>query len=329
MIQTGARRSDWKEESLTNICPACFDFSSFPADQSVSLSVDGNMQHGRFKDVNPCEFEVLPTKLFVDNGRRDFPSASDRLARNNESACGHLFKATREWKKTDDGGAGAIPAARNFDEKGLVGLVCLHGTSLRYLNIFTGERQTHVTALLQSVLSELPEIKLLRLCYDVACVFGPALKDLIPAQAEKIEAKIGRFHIYGHGMSCFTLYNLIRCRGWGLMVGEENEYDWSRMAHFVASGRVSSAPRKTQRIDSYGLYTARAFKERMGTILMQRLRNALRVMSESDGVLGGLIGTVLPPRTLKNGELRSEVKVDIEYLSRQASDQEEYYRTYK
>lgn len=332
VAQVGGRRSDWREESLANICPPCFDFSSFPADQTVSMSVDGNMQHGRFKDVNPCEFEVLPTKLFVDNGKRDFALASERRAgekSGNESACGHLFKATKEWSKVDDGGSGAIPGAKNFDEKGLVGLVCLHGTSLRYLNIFTGERQTHVTTLLQNVLLELPDIKMLRLCYDVACVFGPALKELMPAEAERIQARIGRFHIYGHGMSCFTLCNLIRSSGWGLMVGEENEYDWSRMAHFVASGRVSSAPRRTQRIDSYGIYTARAFKERMGTILTQRLRNALRVISESEALLHTLIGTVLPPRVLKNGEQRPEIRVDLEYLMQQAADQEEYYRTYK
>lgn len=173
------------------MCPACFDFTEIADDYSVNISVDGNMQHGRFRDPNPLEFEVMPTKVFVDWGRRDFAKASDwRNAQKQpvlapaapakpgrvKSACGNLFKATKEWSKPDESGCGAIPSARNFDETGLVGFVCLHGTSLRYLNIYTGERQTHVTALLQNLLSEKPDIKRLRLCYDVACTFGPALK---------------------------------------------------------------------------------------------------------------------------------------------------------
>lgn len=326
MLLSG-RQSDWKEESLVNICPCCFDFSRFPGDESVAISVDGNMQNRRFKDINPAEYEVLPAKMFVDLGRRNFRLAPGSAGGGVSigSACGHIFKATAGWSKPDTPG----PGKAKFDELGLVGAVCMHGTSLHYINIFTGERQTHVTGLLQNILTEKPDIKRLRLCYDVACTFGPAIKRLMPDHADMIEAKVGRFHIYGHGISCHTLNNLLRCEGWGLMVGEENEYDWSRLAHIVSFVRLCSGPRRTQIIDSLVLFTARAFKERMGRVIWLRYKRAIEVEEENQALLDNLIGTTIPARTLKNGEERPGFIVTIEYLMEQAVDQEEYYRNYK
>src|SRR5205085_4788437 len=104
---------------------------------------------------------------------------------------------------------------------------------------------------------------------------------ILPSLYPKIDAKIGRFHIYGHGLRCHTLFNLIRSPGWGLMVGEENEYDWSRMAHLVSSGRVSSSSRRRQKIDAYGIFTARRMKERMGRILQCRYRRAVDIGDQS------------------------------------------------
>ena len=97
-----------------------------------------------------------------------------------DSACGHLFRATKEWKKPEGVGPGALPSSKRFDEKGLVGMVCRHGIPLRYVDIFTGERQSHVTALIGRIFDEQNDIAGMRLCYDVACVFGPALRVRYP-----------------------------------------------------------------------------------------------------------------------------------------------------
>ena len=97
-----------------------------------------------------------------------------------DGACGHLFRATKEWKKPEGVGPGALPSSKRFDEKGLVGMVCRHGIPLRYVDIFTGERQSHVTALIGRIFDEQNDIAGMRLCYDVACVFGPALRVRYP-----------------------------------------------------------------------------------------------------------------------------------------------------
>lgn len=152
---------------------------------------------------------------------------------------------------------------------------------------------------------------------------------ILPDLAPRIEAKIGRFHIYGHGLSCHTLFNLIRSPGWALMVGEENEYDWSRMAHLVSSGRVSTGPRRTQKIDAYGLFTARRMKERMGSIIDNRFKRAIEVEKESQSIESSVIGLILPGLTLKDGTVKPAIHITREYLIQQAANQESYYKTYK
>src|SRR5205085_9836064 len=100
-----------------------------------------------------------------------------------------------------------------------------------------------------------PEISYLNLCYDVACVFESTVHHYRSDLKERLRARIGRFHLYGHEHSCHILFNLLRTPGYGLMVGEEPEHLWFVLLHLIYSGRVSSGPRRTQKIDTCGLYT--------------------------------------------------------------------------
>ena len=47
----------------------------------MGISVDGNMQHKRFKDRSPWEFEELQWKLFVRVQERQFQLATDAKKR--------------------------------------------------------------------------------------------------------------------------------------------------------------------------------------------------------------------------------------------------------
>jgi hypothetical protein len=162
----------------------------------------------------------------------------------------------------------------------------------------------------------------LRLSYDVACILGPALSRIFPEYCERIDAKIGRFHLFGHGFKCHIRHNILRSQGWALQVGEENEYDWARISHLVAAGRVMSSIRRTQIIDDFQLNMARRLKQKMGRILSQKAKRAREVHDEAKRVLDCLVGTTLPRRDgISEGRLVSE-----QYLLEQAAKQEEYYR---
>jgi len=216
------------------------------------------MQHTRFKDRSAWEFEDLSPKLFVDYGRRQFDLADDMMQTRRyergipDTACGHRFKATNGWNRAEVKTA----TKKNLDESGLVAVTCFHGTNLRFLNIYGGgEWHSHATRILEAILEDAPQIQCLNLCYDVACVFESAIHRYRPELRDRLRARIGRFHLYGHEHSCHILYNLLRTRGYGLMVGEEPEHLWFVLSHLIRSGRVSSGPRRTQKIDTCGLYT--------------------------------------------------------------------------
>ncbi|RPB18851.1 hypothetical protein L211DRAFT_766223, partial [Terfezia boudieri ATCC MYA-4762] len=63
-----------------------------------------------------------------------------------------------------------------------------------------------------------------------------------PRLACILTCHIGRFHMYAHEYKCRILYNTQRSEGWGHIVGEENETDWSLKTHLVAPTRVASGP---------------------------------------------------------------------------------------
>jgi len=106
-----------------------------------------------------------------------------------------------------------------------VGITYFHGINLRFLNIYGGgEPQSHGIRLIEAVLHEVPHFPELKLCYDVACVFESALYRNNPDWMEVVEARIGRFHIYGHEYRCHDLYNLLHLAKYGPMLSEEPEH---------------------------------------------------------------------------------------------------------
>jgi hypothetical protein len=317
--------SGWDEEKLVNMCPGCFDFETHPADCSAGISTDGNLQHYRNRDRNPFDFERLTPKCFVDYKRRDYSRAND--APDPEGSCANEFKATNGWKKTE------VATLRNkgVDESGLMVVTCFHGMALRFLNMHgTGERHTHALALLEDILEEKPDLQKLRLCYDVACVFGPALQHLLPAeQSAKITAAIGRFHIYAHQFECHIRFNTLRKEGFGLMVGEEPEFIWSWISHLVAANRVSSGPRRTQNIDSCALHIARRIRETFGNNLDRRLQKAEEMELKERHVLNDVLGRTTSERMDQGGMRHAARRVTEDYLDEQADDQLQYYREYQ
>jgi hypothetical protein len=55
----------WQVDVLEKICLCFFNLWELHSDFSVGISGDGNMQHKRFRDRSPWEFQVFRSKLFV------------------------------------------------------------------------------------------------------------------------------------------------------------------------------------------------------------------------------------------------------------------------
>lgn len=175
-------KNSYSPSKFSNLCPCCFSFAPEEVNKDVFVCIDGNAQLRRFKDTGGEALEKYPSKLFINVGQRDYPLAGvankdankDGVANKDKDkdGCGNSFKATRGWEMTD---AYTPPSMRNYDETGVMGMVCRHGIPLRYLNTYTGERATHGIALLRNLYDDLPPGSQIKCCYDVSCSFQGTL----------------------------------------------------------------------------------------------------------------------------------------------------------
>jgi hypothetical protein len=316
----------WNVETLRNLCPACFDITEQDEDTGIAFSMDGNVQHNRLKDKSAHEYKVLIPKLFVDYGRRQWPLGENRNRRGSLlDGCGHKFKATNGWNKAE----AAATSKKGVDETGLMAVTCFHGIGVRYLNLYGGnERYSHGIRLLEVMHSDCPEATKMRVCYDVACEFESTVRSFDNDWLKDVSIRIGRFHLYGHQLRCHILYNLLRTQGFGLMVGEEVEQLWSMLRHQIPSGRHSSGPRRTQKLDSCGLFLAQRQRENFGENLYKRWEKMLKIQVESRRVLDDVIGKTVLRRIDKAGQEHPQQQVTVEYLDEQAADQVRFYESY-
>ncbi|KAF8451431.1 hypothetical protein BGX38DRAFT_1302085 [Terfezia claveryi] len=152
----------WDAGAFENLCPACFNFS--PDDRNglqlskgkveyniVFVSIDGDMQLTRFKDVTSHkthfqEWEVLPSKLFVNIDRRFYGTSSQPDPSDEEQPieaeveepdqCASQFKASRGWESSTS--TKELASLKSFDETGLMGMVTTVSllSSLFTLNLY-------------------------------------------------------------------------------------------------------------------------------------------------------------------------------------------------
>jgi len=178
----------WKLEALSNICPACFDIAP-GEDNTITISIDGNQQHIRFKDKSPYEYEKLPPKLFMDYRCRRFDLAGSTT---QQAGCGNNFKATSGWNKAE----AVAQSKKALDETGLMAATCFHGTNLRFMNVYGGnERYSHVIRLLESIEADCPAAGQIQLCYDVACAFEPSLRHHDAAWVNRVQVSMYGYKI--------------------------------------------------------------------------------------------------------------------------------------
>jgi len=177
----------WKLEALSNICPACFDIAP-GEDNTITISIDGNQQHIRFKDKSPYEYEKLPPKLFMDYRCRRFDLAGSTT---QQAGCGNNFKATSGWNKAE----AVAQSKKALDETGLMAATCFHGTNLRFMNVYGNEQYSHVIRLLESIEADCPAAGQIQLCYDVAGAFEPSLRHHDAAWVNRVQVSMYGYKI--------------------------------------------------------------------------------------------------------------------------------------
>ena len=187
------------DRTLQDLCPACFGGDSFgqPLAECVvsvlvfpvltallrggdiHLATDGNFHHRHLRSAGSSPAFYDP-KFFLTKEEVDAVGEHITAARSK--------KAKRRVPKVPDEAVDACEGshfaakgdqqhrASEFDDNGLMSIVCRHDIPLFFANIDTpGEQQKYAVALLKKVLSLLPPQATVTLLYDLGCVLDRSL----------------------------------------------------------------------------------------------------------------------------------------------------------
>ncbi|KAL0057265.1 hypothetical protein AAF712_016102 [Marasmius tenuissimus] len=290
-------------EYLQRACPACFGGEifgrSFNQGGDIHVALDGNLHHRHLKtggDGQPFyESARFLTKEFVDSvgsriaEARKGPKKPRTPVVPDEAvdACQNSYKAAKGDNETQ--------RDHNFDENGVMALVCRHDIPLFLASIDTpAEQQKHAVALLEMLFSMIPSDATVAGLYDVGCVLDRSVQmyDLLPAAiVERLIFAMSILHSYGHQWVCQIYYNPRLRPGLGLTDGEGVERLWSRLRRIIGVERRSSRTRRiwlinrqcdyivTELQDDYGQW----FDRRMVKNVYKKEVNATRQL-ERDGI---------------------------------------------
>lgn len=242
--------SSFEVGALHEMCPACFGWTTKEKDlledsPSLIFSLDGNMQHKRFKrGGDPEGLLTHPTYCFIRPDWHRLPQfdastlnrTNQRLAvRSKTTGCNRHFFAADELQLNNP----------DIDEPGLVLATCRHGSQVRLFDMLPGlgERRAYAALLAEVLSASNPNAKLL-ITYDIACQFESFARRIHPGKFDNASFAVPALHGYAHQFSCQVLYHCRFKEDFGQTDGEGVERNWSEMDRLVPPLRTSSKSRR-------------------------------------------------------------------------------------
>lgn len=228
-------------------CPACFSTTIHgrTGNQGADfvVSTDGNFSQRHMASAGDCPKFYEPSyflpKEFVDNVGARIDAARPKRRR------GPVLVPDEAVDQCESGHiAGKGTNTKQFDDGGVMALICRHDIPLFLVNIDTpGEQQKYPVALVEHLFTLIPDRATVAILYDVACVLERSLQkfDFLPDDI-LAQTTFGTtaMHAYGHQWSCQLVYNPRLREGFGLSDGEGTERLWSKLRKLISITRQSS-----------------------------------------------------------------------------------------
>ncbi|KAJ7580800.1 hypothetical protein C8J56DRAFT_794621, partial [Mycena floridula] len=278
---------------LRNACPACFGGSlygkSFNYGGDIHVAVDGNMHHrhirGAGKSNEFYESRRFLSKEYVNKVGEEMAKAKKRPSKPYNSAVPEsAIQACHDSHHAAKGDIAGDSETTNrkgmeFDDKGVMALVCRHDIPLFFANIDTpGEQQKYPIALIQFFFLLIPLIATVFILYDIGCVLDVSISkyDFLPLWiTSRVMFATSAMHAYGHGWWCQLEYNPRLHRGLGLTDGEGVERLWSRLRRLIGIERRSSRPKRIWLIDRQADAIAMELKDGLGFWIQSKLDDGI------------------------------------------------------
>ena len=171
-------------ELLIQQCPACFGGTLFgrPLDQGgdIHVATDGNFHHWHRRSAGDCPQFYEPT-YFIPKARVDTIGQLIASAHQHPSKLSSSVvpdEAIDQCEASYDAADGQKQktAMDNFDDSGVMALICRHDIPLFLANIDTpGEQQKYSVTLIAHLFTLLPYQANVVVLYDVGCVLARSL----------------------------------------------------------------------------------------------------------------------------------------------------------
>lgn len=273
---------------LVQRCPACFGgilYGRSPDDGGdIHVATDGNFHHRHRRAAGDCPPFYDPTyfipKTFVDGIGRRIDALHKHPPRTYTSLIPDEAVDQCETSYEAADGKKQKTAMDNFDDTGIMALICRHDIPLFFANIDSpGEQQKYSVALLQHLFSLLPHQATVVALYDVGCVLARSLAkyDILPESiTTRLRFAMTAMHAYGHEWACQLIYNPRMCVGLGLSDGEGTERLWSRFVRLIGIERTSSRQRRLWLIDRQAAAIGSEMRADLGDWIKRRLRRGIK-----------------------------------------------------
>ncbi|KIK11678.1 hypothetical protein PISMIDRAFT_19325 [Pisolithus microcarpus 441] len=176
---------------LVQRCPACFGGNIFGRSLAeggdIHIAADGNFHHRHRHSAGDCPIFYDPVyflpKAQVDAVGQRIEKARKCRPRKNKTAIPDeaIDQCQTSYEAVD--GKKQKAAMDNFDNTGIMALICRHNIPLFFTNIDTpGEQQKYSIALIEHLFSLLPSQANVITLYDIGCVLSRSLDQVtIPA----------------------------------------------------------------------------------------------------------------------------------------------------
>jgi len=169
---------------LIQRCPACFGGTSFGRSlengSDIHVVTDGNFHHWHRRSAGDCPTFYKPSyfisKRQVDAVGRHIDHAHHHPSKTLQSGVPNeaIDQCEASYEAAD--GQKQKTAMENFDDTGLMALICRHDIPLFFANIDTpGEQQKYSVALIRHLFTLLPFQATVVVLYDVGCVLARSL----------------------------------------------------------------------------------------------------------------------------------------------------------
>ncbi|KIM67523.1 hypothetical protein SCLCIDRAFT_21054 [Scleroderma citrinum Foug A] len=257
---------------LVRHCPTCFAGTSFGKPLSdggdIHIAMDGNFHHRHCQSAgtsppfyDPVYFlskhQVDVIGTHIEKQQKTPPKARKGLVPDEAiDSCKSSYEAADGKKKK--------ASMDNFDDMGLMALICRHDIPLFFANIDSpGEQQKYAVALLAHLFMLLPLQATVVGLYDVGCVLDRSISlyNILPEQV---------------AWACQLVYNPCLVPSLGLSDGEGTEWLWSRLVKLIGIECSSSQQCRIWLIDRQAAAIGAEMCTDLGDWIKQRLRRGVQ-----------------------------------------------------